>query len=132
MDCFSKIAERRILEAIENGEFENLDGQGKPLQFEDDAFIPDDLKMAYRFLKNAGFVPPELESRKELITMCALFNTLDDEKERLKKLRELNFLLLKINLNRRRPLNFEDFPEYEGKLITRFTEEKIRSDSKRG
>ncbi len=131
MDCFFKIAERRILEAIENGEFENLEGQGKPLQLEDEAFIPDDLRMAYRFLKNAGFVPPEIESRKELINMCALFNTLDDEKERLKKLRELNFLLLKVNLNRKKPLNFEDLPEYEGKLIDRFTEEKIESGSKR-
>jgi hypothetical protein len=125
MDCFFKIAERRILEAIENGEFENLEGQGKPLQFEDEAFIPDDLRMAYRFLKNAGFVPPEIESRKELINMCALFNALDDEKERLKKLRELNFLLLKVNVNRKKPLNFEDFPEYEGKLIDRFTDKNI-------
>ena len=131
MDCFFKIAERRILEAIENGEFENLEGQGKPLQLEDEAFIPDDLRMAYRFLKNAGFVPPEIEARKELINMCALFNTLDDEKERLKKLRELNFLLLKVNMNRKKPLNFEDLPEYEGKLIDRFTEEKIESGSKR-
>jgi len=131
MDCFFKIAERRILEAIENGEFENLEGQGKPLQLEDEAFIPDDLRMAYRFLKNAGFVPPEIESRKELINMCALFNALDDEKERLKKLRELNFLLLKVNMNRKKPLNFEDLPEYEGKLIDRFTEEKIESGSKR-
>jgi hypothetical protein len=131
MDCFFKIAERRILKAIENGEFENLEGQGKPLQLEDEAFIPDDLRMAYRFLKNAGFVPPEIEARKELINMCALFNTLDDEKERLKKLRELNFLLLKVNMNRKKPLNFEDLPEYEGKLIDRFTEEKIESGSKR-
>jgi len=131
MDCFYKIAERRIIEAIENGEFENLEGMGKPLHFEDEAFIPDDLRMAYKFLKNAGFVPPELELRKEVINLCALLNTIDDDKERLKKLRELNFLLLKLNLNRKKPLNFEDFPEYEGKLIERFIEEKIQAGNKR-
>jgi hypothetical protein len=124
MDFFYKIAERRIIEAIENGEFENLEGKGKPLQFEDETFIPDDLRIAYKFLKNAGCIPPELESRNEVINMCALLNTIDDDKERLKKLRELNFLLLKFNLSRKKPLNFEDFPEYEGKLIERFTDGK--------
>jgi hypothetical protein len=47
-------------------------------------------------------------------------NTIDDDKEQLKKLRELNFKLLKLNLNRKRPLNFEDFPNYEGKVIDKF------------
>jgi len=44
----------------------------------------------------------------------------DDDKKRIKKLRELNFKLLKLNLTRKKPLNFEDFPEYEGKFINKF------------
>jgi hypothetical protein len=48
-------------------------------------------------------------------------NTIDDDKERIKKLRELNFKLLKLNLTRKKPLNFEDFPEYEGKLVDKLT-----------
>jgi hypothetical protein len=120
MESFFRIAERRIAEAMLNGEFDNLEGQGKPLVFEDDTWIPEDLRMAYRFLKNAGCIPPELEARNEVINMCALINTIDDDKERLKKIRQLNFMLLKINLTRRKPLNFEDFPEYEGKLSNKF------------
>jgi hypothetical protein len=120
MESFFRIAERRIAEAILNGEFDNLEGQGKPLVFEDETWIPEDLRMAYRFLKNAGCIPPELEARNEVINMCALINTIDDEKERLRKIRQLNFMLLKINLTRRKPLNFEDFPEYEGKLCSKF------------
>lgn len=120
MEFFTKIAERRILEAIENGEFENLEGQGKPIVFEDETWIPEDLRMAYRFLKNSGCIPPELEMRNEIINMSALMNTIDDDKERLKKIRELNFKLLKINLTRKKPLSFEDFPEYEGKFIDKF------------
>jgi hypothetical protein len=120
MEFFAKIAERRILEAIENGEFDNLEGRGKPIIFEDETWIPEDLRMAYRFLKNSGCIPPELEMRKELINMNTLINTIDDDKERLKKIRELNFKLLKINLTRKKPLSFEDFPEYEGKLIDKF------------
>lgn len=120
MEFFTKIAERRILEAIENGEFENLEGQGKPIVFEDETWIPEDLRMAYRFLKNSGCIPPELEMRNEIINISALMNTIDDDKERLKKIRELNFKLLKINLTRKKPLSFEDFPEYEGKFIDKF------------
>ena len=120
MESFFRIAERRIAEAMLNGEFDNLEGQGKPLVLEDDTWIPEDLRMAYRFLKNAGCIPPELEARNEVINMCALINTIDDEKERLRKIRQLNFMLLKLNLTRRKPLNFEDFPEYEGKLCSNF------------
>jgi hypothetical protein len=117
MDIFYKIAERRIIEAIKNGEFDNLEGKGRPIKFVDEPFIPEDLRMAYKFLKNAGCIPPELEMRNEIVNLCSLINTIDDDKERLKKIRELNFKLLKLNLTRKAPLNFEDFPEYEGKLI---------------
>jgi hypothetical protein len=120
MESFFRIAERRIAEAMLNGEFDNLEGQGKPLVFEDDTWIPEELRMAYRFLKNAGCIPPELEARNEVINMCALINTIDDDKERIRKIRQLNFMLLKINLTRGKPLNFEDFPEYEGKLCNKF------------
>jgi hypothetical protein len=121
MDSFFRIAERRIMEAMQNGEFDNLEGQGKPIVFEDETWIPEDLRMAYRFLKNAGCIPPELEARNEVINMCELMNTVDDDKERLRKIRQLNFMLLKLNLNRKKPLTFEDFPEYEGKLSQKFT-----------
>ena len=73
--------------------------------------------MAYRFLKNAGYIPPELEARNEVVNLFSVMKTLDDDKERLKKIRELNFKLLKLNMTRKKPLNFEDFPEYEGKCI---------------
>ncbi len=121
MEFFAKLAERRILEAIENGEFENLEGKGKPIIFEDETWLPEDLRMAYRFLKNAGCVPPELEMRNEVINMCSLMNTLDDDKERIKKIRELNFKLLKLNMTRKKPLNFEDFPEYEAKMVDKLS-----------
>lgn len=124
MDAFYKIAERRIMEAMQNGEFDDLENKGKPIQFEDDTWIPEDLRMAYKFLKNAGCIPPELEMRNEIINMCSLMNTIDDDKERLKKIRELNFKLLKLNLTRKRPLTFEDFPEYESKLLDKLIENR--------
>ena len=121
MDAFRAIAEKKIFEAIERGEFDSLSGAGKPLRFEDETFMPEDLKMAYKVLKNAGFIPPELELRNEIIGMKDLINTLDDDKERLKKIRELNFMLMKLNMLRNKPLNLEDFPLYEEKIFMKLT-----------
>ena len=113
MDIFAQIAEQRIREAIENGEFDNLKGMGKPLDLGDESWIPEDLRMAYRVLKNAGCLPAELELRKEVLNLRELINTIDDNKERIKKIRELNFKLLKLNELRKKPLNLDNFPEYE-------------------
>lgn len=121
MDAISKIAEERIREAMENGEFDNLPGAGKPLVFEDETWIPEDLRVAYRILKNAGCIPPELEMRKEILNLIDLINTLDDDGKRLKKLRELNFKLMKLNMMRKRPFNLEDFPEYEQRIVKKIT-----------
>jgi len=62
---FDLVIEEKIRAAIRDGAFDNLPGAGKPLDLADDRLVPEDLRMAYRILKNAGFVPPELEARKE-------------------------------------------------------------------
>jgi hypothetical protein len=121
MDIFGKIAERKILEAMEQGEFNNLPGKGRPLVFEDETWIPEDLRAVYRILKNAGHVPPELELRNEIINLNSLIETIDDDRERLKKLRELNFKIMHLEILRKRPLNLKDFPEYESRLIEKTT-----------
>ncbi len=60
------IAEQRIAEAIANGELDHLPGAGRPLDLDDDALIPEELRLAHRILKNAGYVPPELETLNEI------------------------------------------------------------------
>jgi hypothetical protein len=60
------IAERKIAEALARGELENLPGEGRPLELDDDALVPQDLRLAYRILKNAGFVPPEVQTLNEI------------------------------------------------------------------
>ena len=120
MDIFVKIAEHRIREAIDKGEFDKLEGKGKPIVFEEETWIPEDLRPAYRILKNAGCVPQELALRKEVVTLRELMQTIDDDVERLKKIRELNFKLMKLNELRKRPFNLEEFPEYEEKVHNKF------------
>ena len=49
------LAERKIEEAIERGELDDLPGAGQPLDLDDlDPLLPEELRMAYRILKNAG------------------------------------------------------------------------------
>ena len=55
-----------IAEAIARGELDDLPGAGRPLDLDDDALVPEELRLAYRILKNAGFVPAELETLKEM------------------------------------------------------------------
>jgi hypothetical protein len=116
MEILRKIAEQRIREAINNGMFEKLSGSGRPLVFKDETWIPKDLRIAYRFLKNAGCIPLELERRNEILNLKNLLYTLDDDKERIKEIRELNFKLIQLNMMRKKPFNLEDFPEYENRI----------------
>jgi len=122
MDIFAKIAEQRIREAMENGEFDNLKGMGRPLDLSDESWIPEDLRMAYKVLKNAGCLPAKLELRKEVMNLRDLIITIDDNQERLKKISELNFKLLKLNELRKRPINLENFPDYEDKIYRKITD----------
>lgn len=66
MNLLEHLAERRIAEAIERGELDGLPGQGLPLALDDDALVPQELRVAYRILKNAGYVPPEVECLREI------------------------------------------------------------------
>jgi hypothetical protein len=81
LDPVSALAEQRIAEAIERGELDNLPGAGRPLVLDDDADVPAELRVAYRLLKNAGMVPPEVELRRELTSaeqLLALASTPED------------------------------------------------------
>jgi len=120
-----KIAEERIRKAMEEGAFDGLARAGKPLDLDDDRWVPEDLRVAYRVLKNAGCVPPEVELRKEIMSLKDLVAGMDDDRERLRKIRELNFKLMKLGEMRKRPLNLEDFPLYEQKIYERKLEEKL-------
>jgi len=111
------MAENKIREAIARGEFANLPGAGKPLRLEDDSMIPDDLRVAYKILRNAGCIPPELEVRKEIITLRDLLRTIEDEGEKIEKNRELNYKLMKLGIMRRRMVTLDEFPEYKERIL---------------
>jgi hypothetical protein len=92
-----QLAEARIEEAIAAGAFDDLPGAGRPLELEDDRLVPEELRAAYRMLKRAGFVPPEVEARKEVSSLVTLIATLDDEPERRRALVKLAFIQARLD-----------------------------------
>jgi hypothetical protein len=56
MHVLEWIAEQRIEEAVSRGEFAGLPGEGAPLPPEDNEHVPDDMRLAWRVLKNAGLL----------------------------------------------------------------------------
>jgi hypothetical protein len=76
------IAESKIAEAVRAGALDNLPGAGKPLDLDFDRMIPQDVRIAYRILRNSGFVPPELEARREAANLRNLLAAVADEDER--------------------------------------------------
>jgi len=64
MLALDMLAERKIEEALARGEFDDLPGTGRPLDLADDSLVPEDLRVAFRILKNAGVAPAEVEARR--------------------------------------------------------------------
>lgn len=93
MWLIDKIAEARIAEAVERGEFANLPGAGRPLDLDDDALVPEELRAGYRLLRNAGYLPPELQLRREIHDVRALLRMAQEPQESGRLARRLNHLL---------------------------------------
>ena len=66
MDRFESFMEKKIREAIEAGEFDNLPGKGQPLDLRENPFEDPDLRMVHKLLRDAGFAPAWIEERKDI------------------------------------------------------------------
>ncbi|AIR59718.1 hypothetical protein LH23_03350 [Cedecea neteri] len=116
-------AERHILDAQRNGEFEGLVGSGEPILLDDDSHVPPELRAGYRLLKNAGYLPAEMQQRKDAIELVDLLKTVHIQSEEYqaisKKLALLDLKLRQAGIN-------TDFlrGEYAVKLMQHIDEER--------
>ena len=103
MSGWDAIIEAKIAEAQRAGAFDDLPGAGKPLDLIDDRLVPEDVRAAYRILKNAGYVPAELLERKEAADLRKLVASIAaDDPERRRALAKLALLEARIEMTRRR------------------------------
>ncbi len=114
------IAERKIAEAMAEGLFDNLPGRGRPQSLEDLSHLPEDMRLAYIILKNAGYLDGQAPQPKA----PSPSRLAGDEGRALGRLERLKFFL-----TRHRPPagaraaeeRLEALePDYVAKLLNRF------------
>jgi len=115
------IAESRIQEAERKGDFKDLPGKGKPLELEDDSMIPAELRMAYKALKNGGYLPPEVQLRKDIHSALDLLEYMEDEKERYKQMQKVNLLFERIKNTRGKEIAIGEEDEYYKSIVERIS-----------
>ena len=63
-----KSIEEQIRKAMEEGQFKDLKGKGKPLNLDDNPYADPDWKLAHHVIKSSGFTLPWIETRQEIDT----------------------------------------------------------------
>ena len=121
MFAFQKIVEKRIKEAQDRGDFDDLPGRGHPIYFEDDSHIPEDLRLAYKILKNADCVPPELQLRKEIRQMEDMLEGIPDEKQKYRQIKKINFKIMQLNMIRKTSPLLEETEIYYKKVLDKLS-----------
>lgn len=86
----SKIIDEQIRNAIEAGEFDNLEGAGKPLDLNGYFDTPEDLRMGYSVLKSSRFVPEEVARLKEIGELKEKVKNCADERQKQSLIKILN------------------------------------------
>jgi DnaJ homolog subfamily C member 28 len=58
--------DEQIRRAMQEGQFEELPGRGRPLQLDEDPFEDPDWRLAHHMLRSAGYSLPWIETRREI------------------------------------------------------------------
>jgi hypothetical protein len=124
LEAIRRIAERKISEAIQKGLLRTQGWHNRPLPITNDTLVPEELRMAHKILKNAGYLPPEIETKKEIQKIEVLLATCDDEYTRVKQLKKLNYLILKLNIIKKDSGNIESQEAYYRKIVERTSVKK--------
>ncbi|MFO7985681.1 MAG: DnaJ family domain-containing protein [Desulfatiglandaceae bacterium] len=123
MHGFEKIIEERIKEAQQKGEFDDLPGRGSPIVYEDDSHVPEDLRLAYKVLKNADCLPPELALKNEIRQMEDMLDGIPDEKEKYRQIKKINYKIMQLNIMGNRSPLLEETEIYYKKVLDKLAHE---------
>ena len=120
MLLFEMMAEEKIRDAMAKGELENLPGAGKPIPDEQGLeFVAAEMRMAYRILKNAGFVPEEVQLRREISDVTQLLACCESESTDHDRLhRRLCYLIQKLTESGHNNLTLQ--ADYMSRLTAKF------------
>lgn len=120
MKILAELAERAIIEAQQRGEFEGLEGQGRPLPDQSDPFMPETLRMAYKVLKNSGYVPEAIQSQREIRYLIECLEHETDESRKMRQIQKVQLFLARAKI-RHGGLLQEENEAYFQKVVARTT-----------
>lgn len=66
MDRWDSHVDQTIRKAMEEGQMDNLPGAGKPLKLDNDPNTPNEMKLAYKILKDNDLAPDWMMTGREL------------------------------------------------------------------
>ena len=122
LSIIQTIAERKIQQAMAEGTLADLSQwKNKPLPPDDMANVPADLRMGYRLLKNAGYLPEELALHKEITRLEQLLETCTDEKEKVRQLKKIGCLKTKLECRMGRPMELGEDGPYYNRVVDRLS-----------
>jgi len=100
---FTRLAESRIRQAMQDGAFDNLPNAGQPLDLDEYFRAPAELRMAYSILKSANCVPIEVELLNDVARLEQALEVALDASERTNLQRKIaeRKLELAVRLERR-------------------------------
>ena len=128
LEVIQLIAERKISEAIQKGLLDTREWRNKSLPMTYDNLVPEDLRMAHKILKNAGYLPPEIEAKKEIQQIEDLLAACEDERTRVKQIKKLNYLVLKLNIMKGDAVNIESQEDYYRKIVERISVKEKKAE----
>jgi hypothetical protein len=65
MGFLDEIAKRKIEEAIESGEWDNLPNKGQKLNLDEDPYTPEHLRLGQKLLRDAKVLPEWMQQRQD-------------------------------------------------------------------
>jgi len=128
LEAMRLIAERKISAAIQEGLLDIQGWRNRPLPMTHDHLVPEELRMAHKILKNAGYLPPEIEAKKEIQALEDLLAACEDEYIRVKQMKKLNYLVLKLNIMKGDTCSIESQDAYYRKVVERISVRKTNSE----
>jgi hypothetical protein len=119
MTMFASIAERRIQEAINRGELDDLALRGQPLPKDDCSEVPEELRIGFKILKNAGYLPEEVLLQKEILSLKDLLRLAEDPAEQSNVRKQITLRQIQFDLMMEKKGRSLAAREYESKLFDR-------------
>ena len=117
--ALAALVEKRLEEAAAKGELSGLPGEGRPLDLDEDVLVPAELRVAYRIVRNAGFLPPERADIAEVQTLIGAIERGEVEPGS----RRLRALLIQLESSGRHLTASRAWHDYEAALQRRLDRE---------